>query len=73
MCFNANPNNVRNRIFLLTSGKSSQFALKKFCHHLTNLVVKGPLQPKIFISEHDVIRPPENESVIIFFIPLTVL
>ena len=34
---------------------------------------KGPLQPKIFISEHDVIRPPENESVIIFFISLTVL
>ena len=35
--------------------------------------LKGPLQPKIFISEHDVIRPPENESVIIFFISLTVL
>ena len=36
-------------------------------------LLKGPLQPKIFISEHDVIRPPENESVIIFFISLTVL
>ena len=40
---------------------------------LTMLTFKGPLQPKIFISEHDVIRPPENESVIIFFISLTVL
>ena len=35
--------------------------------------IKGPLQPKIFISEHDVIRPPENESVIIFFLNESVI
>ena len=40
---------------------------------MTSISLKGPLQPKIFISEHDVIRPPDNESVIIFFISLTVL
>ncbi|XP_065061319.1 uncharacterized protein LOC135688408 [Rhopilema esculentum] len=56
--------------------KEGGFNLRKWKSSSLDLVeefFKGPLQPKIFISEHDVIRPPENESVIIFFISLTVL
>ena len=67
---------------VLERGKRKRTKLKCLVHgynqtfdddYRTSHNIKGPLQPKIFISEHDVIRPPENESVIIFFISLTVL